>query len=156
MSNNNMWPKSHLSILVTLDEVGDVWECLLENGGVFRAECWDDVEHNILYTSLLLGVALLAPASDTQALDLSEKSRGTDGRSAILDTDLDALCELDDGFLYREKLRQLYVRHVEEGYVVPQGVQGTAPRGDGLSSGGLGPPLHQGHYSYQRDDDDQA
>ena len=71
MSNNNMWPKSQLSILVTLDEVGDVWECLLENGGGFLAECWDDVEHNILYTSLLLGVALLAPASDTQALDLS-------------------------------------------------------------------------------------
>lgn len=65
MSNNNMWPKSQLGILVTLDEVGDVWECLLENGGVFLAECWDDVEDNILDASLLLGIALLASASDT-------------------------------------------------------------------------------------------
>lgn len=131
-----------------------MWKCLLEEGGVFLAEGLDDGEHDILHASLLLGVALLALSSDAEALDLSEKSRGTDGRSAILDTVRDALCKLLDGFLYGEELRQLCVRHVEEGDVVPEGVQGTAPWGDDLGGGGgLGPPLNTRHYSYHDEDD---
>jgi len=124
----------------------------LEELWIFGAECLDEVENNLFHASLLLGVALLAFASSAQALDLSEKSPGADGRPAIRDADNDTFRELVDGFLGGEELRQFGVGHVHEGDVLPEGVQDVARGRDR----GLGTAQGNRQTPHANDDEDQT